>query len=127
MQKQKKIAILGGGNIGMAIASGFSKSGSISKENITITRIASQPLNDVIAAGFKATHSNETAVKDADYILFAVQPRQANNMLKALKQELDPKKHIIYYIFTFILIITKKKMFAKQQKHMFEAIKCGEK
>jgi pyrroline-5-carboxylate reductase len=104
MQKQKKLAILGGGNIGMSIANGFSKSGCISKENITITRIASQSLIDITTAGFKATHNNETAIKDADYVLFAVQPRQASNMLKGIKQDLDPKKHIILSVVSALSI-----------------------
>lgn len=93
--KNKKIAILGGGNIGMSIAQGLMDSGSFTMENITITRAPSQSLLDLKQAGFNATHDNEEAVKDASYVLLAVQPRQAGNLLKSLKDSLDPKKHTV--------------------------------
>jgi pyrroline-5-carboxylate reductase len=93
--KGKKLTILGGGNIGMSIAQGFFKSGSIEKQNITITRIQSQLLNDIVEMGLNATHDNIEAIKSADYVLLAVQPRQAIKLLKEIKDELKPKKHII--------------------------------
>ncbi len=80
--KNKKIAILGGGNIGMSIVNGFLKSGTFSKEDIVITRIPSQPLSDIVSMGIIATHDNREAIKNADYILIAVQPRQASTVLK---------------------------------------------
>lgn len=104
MQKFKKIAILGGGNIGMAIAHGLIRSGSFKKENITITRIPSQSLNDIVSIGIKATHDNEEAVKNSDLVLFAVQPRQAGNMIKSLKHVLDPKKHTIISVVSALSI-----------------------
>lgn len=91
----KKITILGGGNIGMAILQGFIRSGVFAKENITITRLASQSLADLKGMGIKATHNNEEAIIDADYILLAVQPRQAEKVLLGIKKLLDPKKQII--------------------------------
>jgi pyrroline-5-carboxylate reductase len=91
----KKIAILGGGNIGMSIAEGLVKSSIFSKSAIVITRVPSQPLNDIKALGFNATHDNIAAVKDADIVLFAVQPRQASTLLKSLKDILKPKKQTI--------------------------------
>ena len=89
--KNKKIAVLGGGNIGMSIVQGFLKSGSFSKNDIIITRIASQPLDDILAMNLKATHNNEEALKDADFVLIAVQPRQANNLIKSIKNSFDEK------------------------------------
>jgi pyrroline-5-carboxylate reductase len=91
----KKIAILGGGNIGMSIAEGLVKSKVFSKTDITITRIPSQPLNDIKTLGYKATHDNISAIKDADIIFFSVQPRQASALLKGLKNELNHKKQTI--------------------------------
>jgi pyrroline-5-carboxylate reductase len=91
----KKIAVLGGGNIGLAITQGFIKSGVFKKENITITRATSQSLTDLKEFGVNATHDNELAIKDADFILLAVQPRQAMDLLKGLKVKLNNKKQII--------------------------------
>ena len=85
MQKDKKITILGGGNIGLSIAKGFIKSKVFKAENITVTRIPSQPLDDIMAKGMNATHNNEEALTNADYVVFAVQPRQATSLLKSIK------------------------------------------
>ena len=95
MSKNNKIAILGGGNIGTSITLGLIKSGAFSKENISITRVPSQSLADLKALGVNASHDNEAAVKDADIVLIAVQPRQAGNLLKTLKNILNPKKQKI--------------------------------
>jgi pyrroline-5-carboxylate reductase len=95
MQANKKIAILGGGNIGIAIAQGLIKSGSFVKENITMTRLAPQSLDDITVQGMKASYSNDEALKDADYVVFAVQPRQANKLFDNIRNNLDPKKHTI--------------------------------
>lgn len=91
----KNITIIGGGNIGMSITFGLLKAGIFNKENITITRAASQKLDDLTEMGIKATHNNIAAVKEADYILLAVQPRQAVSILKNIKDELIPQKHTL--------------------------------
>jgi len=95
MQKDKKIAILGGGNIGLSIAKGFIKAKIFKAENIIVTRIPSQPLDDILALDMNATHNNEEALSDADFVVFAVQPRQVNNLLKNIKSALNPDKHLI--------------------------------
>jgi len=91
----KKITIIGGGNIGTSIAIGLVKSETFHHSDITITRAASQSLDDLVKMGFNATHDNIEALKSADYVILSVQPRQANNILKSIKESLDPKKHII--------------------------------
>jgi pyrroline-5-carboxylate reductase len=90
----KKITIIGGGNIGMSIVRGMLKAGIFEKKDITITREASQQLDDLLELGVNATHDNTAAVLNADYILLAVQPRQAVNILKSIKDVLNPKRQI---------------------------------
>jgi pyrroline-5-carboxylate reductase len=102
MQNTNKLAILGGGNIGMSIAQGFIKTGVFNKKNITITRLASQPLGDITAKGIKATHNNISAITGADFIILAVQPRQALTLLKDIKGKLN-KKQIIISVVTALL------------------------
>jgi pyrroline-5-carboxylate reductase len=104
MQNGKKIAILGGGNIGMSIAHGLAKSKSFAKQDIMITRLSSQPINDIEEAGFKATHNNVEAVKNSDYILLAVQPRQYNELLQEIKNDLHADKHTIISVISAITI-----------------------
>lgn len=89
----KKVAIIGGGNIGTSIANGLAKSQAFPKNNIIITRAASEPLDDLLKQGFQAMHNNCEAVKLSDYIILAVQPRQAINILKNIKEVLNPQQH----------------------------------
>jgi pyrroline-5-carboxylate reductase len=114
--KNKKIAILGGGNIGMSMVQGFLKSGLFTKENMIITRIASQPLDDIMAMNIKATHNNEEAIKNADYVLIAVQPRQANNLIKSIKNSLDENKQIIISSITALNIEDIERLLEKKVK-----------
>jgi pyrroline-5-carboxylate reductase len=104
MQKDKKITILGGGNIGLSIAKGFIKSKVFKAENITVTRIPSQPLDDIMAKGMNATHNNEEALINADYVVFAVQPRQATSLLKSIKTSLNPGKHFIISVVSALTV-----------------------
>lgn len=90
----KKLAIIGGGNIGMSIAKGMLKAGLFEKKDITITRAPSQSLDDLIDLGVNATYDNAAAVLNADYIILAVQPRQAMNILKGIKDVLNPRRQI---------------------------------
>lgn len=95
MSKNKKIAILGGGNIGLSIARGLIMAGVFTEKNICITRVPSQPLTDLKAMGVCATHDNLAAIKDASIVILAVQPRQAATLLKSIKNSLDPKTQSI--------------------------------
>jgi pyrroline-5-carboxylate reductase len=114
--KNKKIAILGGGNIGMSIVQGFLKSGVFTKSDMIITRIASQPLDDIIAMDIKATHDNEEAIKNVDYVLISVQPRQANNLIKSIRNVLDEKKQTIISVVTALNIEDIERLTEKEIK-----------
>lgn len=93
--EKKKIAILGGGNIGTAVAKGLIRSGIFMSEDIAITRLSSQPTSDLLSLGVKVMYDNVEAIRDASYILFAVQPRQAEKLLRGLKDHIDPENQII--------------------------------
>jgi pyrroline-5-carboxylate reductase len=91
----EKITILGGGNIGLAIAQGLVKSRLVKAGNITITRLKSQPMGDLLKKGFDATYNNIQAIKNADLIFVAVQPRQYQSLLKEIKLHLNKKQTIV--------------------------------
>ncbi|HNX66996.1 MAG TPA: pyrroline-5-carboxylate reductase [Bacteroidales bacterium] len=97
---KSRIAILGGGNIGTAIAKGFIRSGIFSSEDITITRLTSQPTSDLMSLGVKVLYDNVEAIKDASYILLAVPPRQAEKLLQGLKGHLIAESQIIISVIT---------------------------
>jgi len=66
---KKKIAILGGGNIGKAIAFGLLKSGNWNPSDIFVTKRKPEQLNDLKDKGIKTGSNNEDAIRVSDIIL----------------------------------------------------------
>jgi len=93
--KNQNIAIIGGGNIGSAIAKGFILSGEIKPERITITRRKIDLLKKFSEKGCKVLKNNREAVKNNDIIIISVLPQQIKDVLKQIKSDLKPKKHIL--------------------------------
>jgi pyrroline-5-carboxylate reductase len=97
-----KISIIGAGNIGTALAEGFS--GIVDKQNILLCRRNLAPLEDHRLAGYQVTNSNLEAVKGADMILLAVLPQQINQVLKEIAPQLNSSNAIIVSTVTGISI-----------------------
>ena len=97
-----KIAIIGAGNIGTALAEGFA--GIEKKENITLTRRNLQHIEDFRTNGYKISDSNTDAVKNADIILLAVLPQQINDVLKEIAPAINISSAIIVSTVTGISI-----------------------
>ena len=90
-----RVAIIGGGNIGSAIAKGFLLSGCLKPEQITITRRKTQFLKVFSDKGCNVTKDNKKAVRESDIIIVAVLPQQLKELLEKIKSEIDSKKHIL--------------------------------
>ncbi len=95
MEAKKTAAILGGGNIGLAIAEGLLSSNLYPANNISITRRRIELLKDYQEQGFNILSDNVEAVKNSEIIVIAVQPNQMDELLKEIKPVIDPKKHIV--------------------------------
>src|SRR5689334_21003431 len=100
----KKIAIIGGGNLGTAIAEGLTSSGFIHPEHILITKRNIATLKPLEAKGVLVSNNNIEAAKYADWIIFAVKPFQIREILLQLKPHLDSKHHTIVSVMTGIWI-----------------------
>jgi pyrroline-5-carboxylate reductase len=100
----KKIAIIGGGNLGTAIAEGLIQSGFISPKHIIITKRNISTLMHLERKGVLVSDNNEEAVHFADLVILAVKPFQVNDILTKLKGTLDAKKHIVISVITGISI-----------------------
>lgn len=109
----KKVAILGGGNIGLSIARGLIKDKKFSASNIYITRRNISALSDMAKKGFKITNKNDEAVKNSGIIIIAVQPQQLNDLLTEIKKDLNPGKHILISIVSGAGINAIKKIVGK--------------
>ena len=90
-----KIAIIGAGNMGGAIARGLAKGSVIRTEDICVSN-PSQGKLDALKLEFPAmqvTSNNAEAVREADIVLLAVKPWLIEPVLKALP--LDVEKQIL--------------------------------
>lgn len=90
-----KIAIIGAGNMGGAIARGLAKGSIIRTEDICVSN-PSQAKLDALKQEFPAmqvTNNNAEAVREADIVLLAVKPWLIEPVLKALP--LDAEKQML--------------------------------
>jgi pyrroline-5-carboxylate reductase len=101
---QKKISILGVGNIGSAIASGLINSGLYKTSDIIITRRNQDLLKSFLEKGFQTSQSNAQAVLDTEIIIIAVTPQQLNHLLTEIKDSIDHKKHTVISIVSGVTI-----------------------
>ena len=89
-----KIAIIGGGNLGTAIAEGLIKSKFCKTSEITVTR-RNTSINPLKPLGIDIISDNSAAVKRSDVVILAVKPFQTIELLKAIKKDLSAGKILI--------------------------------
>ncbi len=95
----KKIAIIGGGNLGTAIAEGLIQSGFIMPKHIIITKRNTSTLHELERQGVLVSDDNNEAVRFAELIILAVKPFQVDDVLAKLKDGLN-KKHVLVSVIT---------------------------
>ena len=100
----KKIAIIGGGNLGTAIAEGLISSGFVSPKHIIITKRNINTLRALEEKGVLVTNDNTEAVKYADWVILAVKPFQIKDILTKLQPHLQPEKHTLVSVITGVWI-----------------------
>ena len=98
--KNTHIAIIGAGNIGIAIANGLISSGRYRPEEISLTRRKVQLLDGMQEKGFIVGSDNRDAARNADTIILAVEPHQFDIVLAEIAPELVPGRHIIISVVT---------------------------
>src|SRR4029453_12442071 len=91
---KKTIAIIGGGNLGTAIAEGLLKSKFSKASEITVTR-RNTSINPLKELGIDIISDNNAAAKKSDVIILAVKPFQTVELLKTIKKDLAPGKILI--------------------------------
>ncbi len=99
----KKIAIIGGGNLGTAIAEGLLKSKFCKPADITITKRKVITLEKLKERGVQVTSANAAAVANSELVILAVKPYQVADVLASFKNELATK-HILVSVVTGVLI-----------------------
>lgn len=93
--ENKKIAIIGGGNLGSSIAKGLISSQSINPELISITRRRHQLLEPLAMLGIITGNDNKVAVKGAHIVFLAVKPYQIEEVVNEIFPALSPDALLI--------------------------------
>ena len=87
------VAILGGGNLGRALALGWVGAGRFSPADIYLTRRDDAKLADLAASGYRVGSDNAAAVAACDLVVIAVQPQQLHALLEEVSGGLDVGRH----------------------------------
>lgn len=93
----KKIAIIGGGNMGLALAKGILKTKWATPERIMIAEPLKDKLENAkgIAQGVKGSHSNLEAAQWGDVIILSIKPQIIGHVLDEIRPALKDNKLLI--------------------------------
>ena len=95
MTRIDRVAILGGGNLGGAIARGFATSRFVEPGNVAVTRRRVELLADLAAEGFYTLADNREAIDGANVVILCVQPQQMEDLLDGVAPTLDARRQVV--------------------------------
>lgn len=92
-----KVAIIGAGNMGGALARGWAKSESIGLENVLVANRSQDKLTELNAEfpELFTTTNNVEAVKQANVVCIVVKPWLVENVVDEIKKHVDYNRQII--------------------------------
>ena len=90
-----KIAIIGAGAMGGAMADGFIKSGAVKPADISVANPTAQKLEHFALQGASVTTDNKTAAEGADIVIIAVKPWLVEQVVNELKPMLNYTRQTI--------------------------------
>lgn len=96
----KRVTVVGGGNLGVAIAGGLLNAGLIVPSDLIVTKRHPEVLRDLISRGVEVTSNNQEAIQGADYIIIALQPSQTEEALRQLAPVLNSKTQVVISVVT---------------------------
>ena len=95
MNEVEKVAIIGGGNLGTAIARGLVAAGKLPPARIAVTRRTVRLLDGLRAEGFEVSGDNAAAARGAGVVFVTVRPHQLNAVLEELRPVLEPEQVVV--------------------------------
>jgi len=90
-----RVAILGGGNLGQALARGWLAAGLVDPGELSITRRRIDLLEEFSERGCVVTDDNAAAVRRSRVVVLAVQPQQVVPLLEEIGPALDPGRNLL--------------------------------
>lgn len=110
----KKLSIIGCGNIGLSILQGILKTGTLPAKNISATRRNIQEISYLGDEGVQLTTSNTEAVSNSDIVIIAVKPYNLKPVLEEISDQLDPARHILVSITTGVSLANIESVIGKE-------------
>jgi pyrroline-5-carboxylate reductase len=111
------ITIIGGGNMGSAIARGLVENAIFKAENVSVSDI-NQSVLDVLKEdipGLNTELDSYGSIPEADIILLAVKPWLVDTVIDCIKFKMDYDRQIVVSIAAGVDIATLSKFFAKHR------------
>jgi pyrroline-5-carboxylate reductase len=93
--ENKKIAIIGAGNMGGAIAIGLLKSGFVPASDILVSDPKEKNVQEMKNLGIFASNNNNEAVQNAGVVILAVKPYHIESVINGIKSDITPDKIFI--------------------------------
>ena len=91
----RRIAILGGGNLGQARARGWIAADVVQPKSLRVVRRRPERLVELAAMGIQTGDDNLAAAKASDLLVIAVQPQQVESLLDQIAPAIDKKRHTV--------------------------------
>jgi len=104
VSERPKVSILGVGNLGRALATGWVRAQLFTAAEITLTRRDSAKLEDLAQSGHPVGSDNTTAVSASDVLVLAVQPQQLQALLEEIRPVLDGGRHRVISVVSGVSI-----------------------
>ena len=93
--KNKRIAIVGAGNLGTSLVNVLINSNNFSATNFSLSKRKTTSLSSFKEKGCTVTSNNQEAIENADIIVLAVLPQKTDEVLKELANSLNNNQLII--------------------------------
>ena len=98
------LAILGGGNLGQALARGLVRSGTLQPDQIHVTSLHPPSLEGLAKERFAVGRDNVAAIEGASTVLLAVQPQQITDLLDEIRDDIDPGRHKVISVVSGVTV-----------------------
>jgi pyrroline-5-carboxylate reductase len=98
-----RLAILGAGNIGVAIAEGLVAAGTLPADAIVLTRRRAEFLEPLQKRGYRVIADNREAVRGSETVLVAVEPQQIDGVLREIASDLT-QSHILISVVSTVSV-----------------------
>ncbi|MEJ2006282.1 MAG: NAD(P)-binding domain-containing protein, partial [Cyclobacteriaceae bacterium] len=102
MKNNSNIAVLGAGNLGLAIADGLKTAGYLDNRKLYLTRRKTEDIASWASEDIIVTSNNSEAASNADIILLCVQPHQVEGVLREINPVLRPGEHVLISVITAV-------------------------